>query len=230
MTLIEPSDAAYVIVDLETTGLEVDYDVPLELGIGIFDEDLNELTMNSWFIKPDGWREQLSGNPYVEKMHTVNGLISDLNALPDFYFQHWRGKGTQRLDFSVAMVSMLVWDWLTETCGIKADTLPMTGSSIGSLDRPFMRKYLPVAAGFFTYRSIDVSSIKELCKRHNTPLYNEMKLRPEFLDTNKKHRVRDDVRQTAKELKFYLENFLRVQPREVTVVGQMELPVLDHPV
>lgn len=230
MNLIDSNDVAYVIVDMETTGLDIESDLPLEIGVGVFDQDLNQLGMNSWLIKPEGWRIKLSGNPYVSDMHTMNGLISDIEALPEFYFESFGYNSKQKLNYDMSIVSMLAYRWLSEVCGITANTLPMTGSSIGSLDRPFMRKYLPVLHSFFTYRNVDVSSIKELCKRHNPSLYNEMKVRPEFLDVNKKHRVRDDVHQTATELKFYLDNFLRLQPREVTVVGQLELPVLDHPV
>lgn len=223
--LIDTSKAAYVVVDMETTGLNVNSDLPLELGIGVFDDGLNELAMNSWLIRPDGWKEQLAKNQFVEDMHTKNGLISDIEALPEFYYEIDAEGKQHQLDFHPAMVSYLAWRWLTEDCGLPAKEFPMTGSSIGSLDRPFMREHLPAAFGFFTYRSIDISSLKELCKRLNPKLYADLKAMPQSLDTNKEHRVRADVRSSVAELKFYIENFLRVQPSELVAVGQMELPI-----
>lgn len=222
--LIDPSKAAFVVVDMETTGLSLEADVPLEIGIGIFDDNLKELAMNSWLIRPDDWQGRLARNEYVKNMHTENGLISDILALPEVYYEIDAEGKQNSLDFSMPVVAYQVWLWLTNTCDLEINAFPMTGSSIGSLDRPFMREFLGAAHGFFTYRSIDVSSVKELCKKLNADLYRRMQLRPEFLDTNKKHRVRDDVRATVTELKFYVENFLRVQPSEITI-GQ--LPLLD---
>jgi oligoribonuclease (3'-5' exoribonuclease) len=223
--LIDPSKAAYVLTDMETTGLDVNFDLPLELGIGVFDDNLVELAMNSWLISTPGWRTKLAANSFVEKMHTKNGLIADIQALPEFYYET-DAEGKQRaLTYDIPEVSFQAWQWLVDTCGLSAGEFPMTGSSIGSLDRPFMRKYLPAAHGFFTYRSIDISSLKELCKRLNPKLYREMKAQAPFLEANKEHRVRADIRSSVAELKFYIENFLRVQPSELVAVGQMELPI-----
>lgn len=226
--LIDPSKAAYVVVDMETTGLNIDLDMPLELGIGIYDINLNELAINSWYIKSDGWREQLANNEFVETMHTKNGLISDLDALPEFYYETDAEGKQQVLDYTPPMVSLLSWRWLIDTCGLLPGEFPMTGSSIGSLDRPMMREHLGGLYGFFSYRSIDISSIKELCKRHNAALYREMQQQPPLLDANKGHRVRDDIRSSVTELKFYIEHFLNVQPDEMNVIGQMELPLFPE--
>jgi oligoribonuclease (3'-5' exoribonuclease) len=224
--LIDPSRVAYVVVDMETTGTDVNFDLPLELGLGLFDGELNELAMNSWLIRPDyGWRERLEVNHFVKDMHTKNGLIADIEALPEFYYETDAEGKQHQLTYDMPMVSFQAWQWLAETCGLASGEFPMTGSSIGALDRPFLKDYLPSVHGFFTYRSIDVSSLKELCKRLNPKLYREMKAQAPFLDANKEHRVRADVRASAAELKFYIENFLRVQPEELVAVGQMELPI-----
>ena len=226
MQLIDPSKACYVVVDMETTGLDVHFDLPLEMGVGIFDGDLNELAMNSWLIRPDnGWRERLDANEYVKDMHTKNGLIADITNLPEFYYETDAEGKQHTMTYDLPMISYQVWRWLTEKCGLEANKFPMTGSSVGSLDRPFMRDYLPAAHGFFTYRSIDISSIKELCKRLNPKLYSELAASPLALDANKAHRVRDDIRASVAELKFYIDHFLNVQSKEVSVIGQAELPL-----
>lgn len=225
--LIDPSKAAYVVVDLETSGLDLELDVPLELGIGIYDDDLNELAINSWLIRPEGWFDCIDRNPYVKEMHTKNGLIADILSLPEQYYEIDAEGKQQALDYSPQLVSYQAWMWLTNLCGLPAGEFPMTGSSVGSLDRPFMRQHMGAALRFFTHRSIDVSSLKELCKRQNPRLYSYMKKLPEFLDSNKGHRVRGDIRSSVAELKFYVENFLRVQPRELITEGQMELPTLE---
>lgn len=225
--LIDPSRAAYVVVDMETTGLNVDGDLPLELGIGIYDEDLNEMAMNSWLIRDEGWRSRLAANEYVENMHVNNGLIADILSLPDEYYEVDAEGKQHALDFSSRVVSYMSWRWLTHYCGLEPNAFPLTGSSVGSLDRPFMKEFLGSVHGFFTYRDIDVSSLKELCKRVNPALYGSMTKLPQFLDVNKKHRVRDDIRASVAELRFYIENFLKVQPSELVTVGQMELPILE---
>lgn len=228
-TLIDPTKVAYVVVDMETSGLSVHADFPLELGIGIYDDDLNELAMNSWLIRDEGWRSQLAKNEYVENMHVKNGLIADILSLPDEYYEVDAEGKQHTLDFSAHVVSLMSWRWLTNDCGLTPNKFPLTGSSVGSLDRSFLREFLSEVHHFFTYRDIDVSSLKELCKRHNPTLYSAMMKLPEFLDTNKKHRVRDDIRASVAELKFYIENFLKVQPRELAIDGQLEFPI-DHPV
>ncbi|MEI2420065.1 oligoribonuclease, partial [Arthrospira platensis SPKY2] len=75
-------------------------------------------------------------------------------------------------------------------------TVPLCGNSIGT-DRRFLAAYLPEIEHYLHYRSVDVSSIKELVQRW----YPEIdRRRP---SKNGSHRALDDVRASVAELAYY---------------------------
>ena len=80
----------------------------------------------------------------------------------------------------------------------EARTVPLCGNSIGT-DRRFLAKYLPEIEHHLHYRSVDVSTIKELVKRWYP---GTDAIRPFKSGT---HRALDDVRQSIDELRFYRE-------------------------
>ncbi|CAD5211256.1 unnamed protein product [Bursaphelenchus okinawaensis] len=73
---------------------------------------------------------------------------------------------------------------------------PLAGNSVG-MDRMFINKYLPKTAEHLHYRTIDVSTIKELCKRWHPEIYEKM---PE---KKMAHRSIDDIYESIDELKYY---------------------------
>nr|MSZ98317.1 oligoribonuclease [Actinomycetota bacterium] len=78
-------------------------------------------------------------------------------------------------------------------------TIPLCGNSIGT-DRRFLAKYLPEIENHLHYRSVDVSTIKELVKRW----YPGLEItRPTKAGA---HRALDDVQESIRELKFYRES------------------------
>ena len=79
---------------------------------------------------------------------------------------------------------------------------PLCGNSIG-VDRRFLDRQLPELDKFLHYRSIDVSSFKELCRRWYPVVY---KGRPGKTET---HRALADVLESIAELKYYREQMLR---------------------
>jgi oligoribonuclease len=79
---------------------------------------------------------------------------------------------------------------------------PLCGNSIGQ-DRRFLVKYMPRLEGFFHYRNLDVSTIKELARRW----------RPDVLEGVKKkgtHLALDDIRDSIAELQHYRETFFKL--------------------
>ncbi|WP_297791697.1 oligoribonuclease [uncultured Marinobacter sp.] len=79
---------------------------------------------------------------------------------------------------------------------------PLCGNSIGQ-DRRFLVKYMPELEGFFHYRNLDVSTIKELARRW----------RPDVLAGVKKqgsHLALDDIRDSINELRHYRETFFKL--------------------
>ena len=81
----------------------------------------------------------------------------------------------------------------------------MCGNSIG-VDRRFLDQYLPELDRYLHYRSIDVSSFKELCRRWYPAVY---KKRPHKAET---HRALADVRESIAELRYYREHMLLAPP------------------
>jgi len=71
-----------------------------------------------------------------------------------------------------------------------------------------------VLNSFFTYRNIDVSTLKELCMRFNPDLYAAIKV--EFKKEDAKHRVLPDLDATLAEFRVYLDNFLFVPSNAIT--------------
>ncbi|OUW02284.1 MAG: oligoribonuclease [Betaproteobacteria bacterium TMED156] len=83
-----------------------------------------------------------------------------------------------------------------------ANKSPLCGNSVHQ-DRRFMRKYMPSFENFFHYRNLDVSTLKELCKRW----------KPELLKGFKKkgaHTALADIIESVEELKYYRDNFLNI--------------------
>ena len=78
----------------------------------------------------------------------------------------------------------------------KPGTAPLCGNSIG-VDRRFLDRYLPSVDRYLHYRSIDVSSFKELCRRWYPEVY---KGRP---DKAESHRALDDIRESIEEMRYY---------------------------
>lgn len=80
-------------------------------------------------------------------------------------------------------------------------TAPLAGNSIWQ-DRRFICRYMPAIDNFLHYRLIDVSSIKELCRRW----YQKF---PEYKEKNNNHRALDDIRESISELAYYRQNLFR---------------------
>ena len=85
---------------------------------------------------------------------------------------------------------------------IPSRTSPMCGNSIGQ-DRRFMVRYMPKLEDFFHYRNLDVSTLKELCKRWRPDVYAG-------LTKQGAHQALADIQESIDELRFYRANFLKV--------------------
>jgi oligoribonuclease len=81
-------------------------------------------------------------------------------------------------------------------------TAPMCGNSIG-VDRRFLDAQLPALDRHLHYRSIDVSSFKELCRRWYPDVYRKRPAKTEA------HRALADVHESIAELRYYRDAMLR---------------------
>jgi len=85
---------------------------------------------------------------------------------------------------------------------VPAGVSPMCGNSICQ-DRRFMARYMPKLEDWFHYRNLDVSTLKELCKRWKPEVAKGLK-------KHGKHEALADILESIAELKYYREHFLKL--------------------
>jgi oligoribonuclease len=181
----ERGDSPLVWLDLEMTGLDVERDRIVEIAALVTGTDLEALDDGIDLIvhQPD---EALAGmSDFVRAMHTKSGLLPAISAST----LDLATAGAQVLDYVRAHVP-------------EAGTAPLCGNSIG-VDRRFLDRYLPELDAYLHYRSIDVSSFKELARRWYPAAY---KKRPDKAET---HRALADVHESIKELAYYREAIMK---------------------
>jgi oligoribonuclease len=182
------SDDRLVWLDLEMTGLDLGRHVIVEIAALVTNSELEPLDDGIDVIVHQPPEALAEMDDFVRKMHTKSALIGAIEsstvALAD--------AGALTLDYIRGHVP-------------DAGVAPMCGNSIG-VDRRFLDQYLPELDRYLHYRSIDVSSFKELCRRWYPAVY---KKRPHKAET---HRALADVRESIAELRFYREHMLLAPP------------------
>ena len=166
-------------VDCEMTGLDLRRDALVEIAALVTDSELNILDdgIDLVMAAPP---ELLDGmQPVVQDMHAASGL-TDL---------------VRTSTISVAEAERQVLDHLRKHVP-DARTVPLCGNSIAT-DRAFLARDMPELDAFLHYRMVDVSSIKELCRRWYPRVY--------FSQPQKglAHRALADIRESIRELRYY---------------------------
>jgi oligoribonuclease len=180
-------------VDIETFGLDARVDPIIEVGIKVTTSDLQTVAENSWLI----WSS--FHDRALERLHQMNSTGHDSARIVLAMHNHSglfiEAKENGKLKSTVAVE---IQDWLIENQFID---LPMCGSSI-QFDRNFLAAQMSFVESKFHYRNIDVSTIKELCRRYRPDLYD---VRP---DLPQPHRALPDLENSIKEFDFYRKEFL----------------------
>ncbi len=169
-------------MDLEMTGLDHTSDVIVEIATLITDDDLNIVAEGPDLVVQADEDALAAMDPFVVEMHTTSGLLEQIKASEVTLEE----AGRATLEFIKEHVP-------------EAGTVPLCGNSIGT-DRRFLAAYLPEIEGYLHYRSIDVSSIKELVKRWYPHVGQA---RPHGKGS---HRALDDIRASVDELVYYREH------------------------
>jgi oligoribonuclease len=169
-------------MDLEMTGLEPSRHVIVEIATLVTDDDLNVIAEGPDLVVHQDDSALAEMDPVVVDMHTRSGLLEAIRTstltLAD--------AGAQTLEFIKAHVT-------------EPRRVPLCGNSIG-MDRRFLAAYLPEIEEYLHYRSVDVSTVKELVKRWYPALNSS---RPRKAGA---HRALDDVMESIAEMKFYREH------------------------
>ncbi len=172
-------------MDLEMTGLDPATEVIVEIATLITDDELNVIAEGPDLVIHQPEASLAAMDPFVVEMHTTSGLLTLIRKSTITLEQ----AGAQTLEFIKQHVS-------------EPRSIPLCGNSIGT-DRRFLSRYLPEIENYLHYRSVDVSTIKELVKRWYPGLEIN---RPTKAGA---HRALDDVKESIRELKFYRENVFK---------------------
>ncbi len=166
-------------MDLEMTGLDPDVDVIVEIATLVTDDDLEVVAEGPDLIvhQPPEVLDRM--DDFVRNMHTRSGLLDAIAASTTTLEE----AGATTLEFLQAHIP-------------EAASVPLCGNSIGT-DRRFLARHLPDIEGFLHYRSVDVSTIKELARRWHP---EAVKSAPEKAGG---HRAMDDIRESVAELRHY---------------------------
>jgi oligoribonuclease len=182
------ADNRLVWLDLEMTGLDVRRHVIVEIAVLVTDAALTPLDDGIDLVVHQPPEAMAEMDDFVTAMHTRSGLLDQIESstvsLAD--------AGTAALAYVQQHVDA-------------PRVAPVCGNSIG-VDRRFLDTYLPELEEYLHYRSIDVSTLKELCRRWAPETY---KGRPGKQET---HRALADVRDSIAELAYYRDAFLTLPP------------------
>jgi len=166
-------------MDLEMTGLDPGRHVIVEIATLITDDDLAVVAEGPDLVVHADSDQLDRMDSFVRAMHTGSGLLAAIESSPI----SMREAGRQTLNFLRRHIR-------------EPRTVPLCGNSIGT-DRRFLAAQLPEVEAFLHYRSIDVSSIKELCRRWYPDV---LAAAPPKAET---HRALDDIRESIAELAYY---------------------------
>ena len=179
-------------IDCEMTGLDLGKDALIEIAALVTDAELNILGdgVDVVIHAPDA---ALDGMPdVVREMHAKSGLTEEV----------------RKSTVSLATAEQLVLEYVRQHVP-ESGTAPLAGNSIAT-DRGFIARDMPALDGYLHYRMIDVSSIKELCRRWFPRIYYGQ---PE---KGLAHRALADIKESITELAYYRRTAFVPQPGPTT--------------
>jgi oligoribonuclease len=174
-------------IDCEMTGLDVSIDELVEVAVVITDYDLVPVDPGfSIVIKPDRTAFENMGD-FVTAMHKESGLLEEISH-----------------GVALADAEYAVNEYILRFVPV-AGSAPLAGNTIGT-DRTFLAKYMPRVDNHLHYRSIDVSSIKELSRRWFPRVYFNAPAK------NGGHRALADILESIRELDYYRKAVFVAEP------------------
>ena len=170
-------------IDLEMTGLNPDTDLIIEIATIVTDKNLNIVAQGPVLAVHQSDEALAAMDEWNQTHHGQSGLIDRVKA------STINNAEAERLTIEFLKL------WVPE------NSSPICGNSIGQ-DRRFLYRYMPKLEAYFHYRSIDVSTLKELAARWA----------PEVKDgfiKESTHQALDDIIESIEELRYYREHFIK---------------------
>ena len=170
-------------LDLEMTGLDPARHTIVEVACLVTDDDLTIVDEGPDLVVHASEAQLAGMDDFVRAMHTRSGLLAEIEA------------STVTLEEAGAQTLAFLRSHIGE-----AGTVPLAGNSIGT-DRRFLAAMLPEVEAFLHYRSVDVSTVKELCRRWRPDISRAAPVKKGG------HRALQDIRESVAELAYYRDAF-----------------------
>lgn len=161
------------------TGLDPTRHVIVEIATLITDDQLAVVAEGPDLVIKVDSDALLGMDPVVRSMHAKSGLLDAIDA------------STVTLSEAGAATMAFLRQHIAQPA-----TVPLCGNSIGT-DRRFLAAWLPEVEAYLHYRSVDVSTIKELARRWYPDVYASAPLKAGG------HRALDDIRESVAEMTYY---------------------------
>ena len=183
-TKTSTDESRLIWLDMEMTGLDPERDRVIEIAVVVTDANL-EIIAEAPVHVIHQTDEVLGGmDSWNTSTHARSGLTDKVRA-----------STAGEDDVEAALIAFLKRH-------VPRGKSPMCGNSICQ-DRRFMARWMPKLETYFHYRNLDVSTLKELCKRWKPEL-------AKGLTKHGKHEALADIYESIEELKYYREHFLKL--------------------
>ncbi len=169
------------------TGLDATKNVIVEIATLITDDELNIIAEGPDLVIHATEEELALMDEVVVEMHARSGLTNEIRA------------SVITLEEAGAATLAFIQTHIPEP-----RTVPLCGNSIG-MDRRFLTAYLPEIEEYLHYRSVDVSTIKELARRWYP---EDLK---EYTKSASAHRAMDDIKESLEEMRYWRKRVFRAQ-------------------
>ena len=170
-------------LDMEMTGLDPERERIIEVAVVITDVELEVVAEGPVLVvhQSDALLDAMDN--WNRATHSKSGLIDKVKAST----------------VTEAQAEDVLLDFLGRY--VPAGKSPLCGNTIGQ-DRRFMVRYMPRLEAFFHYRNLDVSTLKELCRRWKPEIYRNY-------SKQSRHEALSDIYDSIDELKYYREHFIK---------------------
>jgi len=178
-------DANHLVwLDMEMTGLDPERERIIELAMIVTDSNLLTIAESPVWVVHQSDAQLDAMDEWNKNTHGRSGLIGKVKH--------------STLDELAVEAEALAFmqDFVPK------EVSPMCGNSIGQ-DRRFMARYMPLLEAWFHYRNLDVSTLKELCRRWKPEVAKGFVKKAD-------HTALADIRESIEELKYYREHFIKL--------------------
>ncbi len=172
-------------MDLEMTGLDPDTCVVVEVATIVTDDELEIVAEGPDLVVSAPPDKLAAMKDVVRDMHQKSGLLAAIEAST----------------IAVEEAERRTLDFIKEHVPERR-TVPLCGNSIGT-DRRFLAAQLPSIDDWLHYRTVDVSTVKELCRRWYPEAAEKAPAK------GGTHRALDDIRESVDELRYYRSAIFR---------------------